>query len=276
MKSKNFTPPIGASRLKSVGNVHLARVSFFEKKHRNLDYLLRNRYLWMKEYIQPEQHGLEIGAGAGFSRVYFEEYNYLMTDLEPNPWIDQVVNAESIPLPDCSLDYIFESNVLHHVSKPMEFLLESFRVLKPGGVLLIQDVWGSSSLKFLLRIFKTEGYSYDVDVFDRGKDSCDPNHLWAGNNVIPNLLFQSYQEESGEGPLELAGFSLEKIHFTEFFVFPISGGVTSKFPVPQLPMFILNFIHLIDTFIVSRWPNKFALQTKVVLRKPLSKHSILD
>jgi hypothetical protein len=158
----------------------------------------------------------------------------------------------------------------------MEFLLESFRVLKPGGVLLIQDVWGSSLLKLLLRVFKTEGYSYDVDVFDREKDSCDPNHLWAGNNVIPNLLFQSYQKDSGGGLVEIAGFSLEKIHFTEFLIFPISGGVTSKFPVPQLPLFALNFIHSIDKFIVSRWPNKFALQTKIVLRKPSIEISILD
>ncbi len=267
MLRRDFLPAADAARLLSVGEVAESRESFFKNRPRNLDFLLRCRYEWMQEFISKSQYGLEIGAGAGFSRLYFVGYNYILSDMESNPWLDKVFDATKIPLQDNSLDYIFESNVIHHISRPLNFFDEAYRTLKPGGVLLIQDVWGSFFLRTLLRIFRTEGYSYNLDVFDRSIDICDPRRLWAGNNVALNLLFE--EKESQFKVSISTGLLVEKIEFSECFIFPLSGGVTSRFAVPQLPEFLLRALLRLDSAITNVAPHLLSLQVRVVMRKPL-------
>ena len=63
------------------------------------------------------------------------------------------------------------------------------RILKPGGHMIIQDVNCSKMLKLLLILMNHEGYDSTINVFDERNICTDPEDLWAGNNAIPNLLF---------------------------------------------------------------------------------------
>lgn len=253
----------GDARLDNVGNVDEARNSFLNSKHRNLDHLLKKRYCWMNEFISQCHLGFEIGCGAGLSKFYIDNKNLLLTDYSDCNWLDQKVDALNLPYADSSYDFIIESNVLHHLAFPSRFFSEAYRVLKPGGIILIQDVWGSFLLRALLRIFKTEGYSYSVDPFSKTTSSCDELNLWAGNNVIPNILFEDIDRLEKE-----TGFQLAKFELSECFIFPLSGGVTSKISILELPHFLLHLVDLIDKVLVKIAPNIFALQVKAVLRKP--------
>lgn len=47
---------------------------------------------------------------------------------------------EALPLFDGSVDYIFSSMALHHVENPQQAIKEMYRVLKPGGSVLLADV----------------------------------------------------------------------------------------------------------------------------------------
>jgi SAM-dependent methyltransferase len=203
-------PNISEAKLRSVGDSSATRERFFESYNSNLDYLLSKRYSWMNEYIGPGHKGLEIGSGAGLSKVYLSEHNYETSDAEANQWLDRTIDATNIPYSDNSLDFIFESNVLHHIAKPMLFIAEAKRVLRPGGVLLIQDVWGSTFMRLILHVFRTEGYSYEVDVFDTKKDATDANRPWAGNNVILNLMFTDRKKFE-----KITEFTIDKLEYSE-------------------------------------------------------------
>lgn len=50
-----------------------------------------------------------------------------------------LINSIQIPLKDNSVDALWSITVYHELSDTEKFLKESFRVLKPGGVLLIID-----------------------------------------------------------------------------------------------------------------------------------------
>ena len=43
---------------------------FKKKKNKNLDFLLKKRFSWMKKFIDEKNTGLEVGAGAGFQKIY--------------------------------------------------------------------------------------------------------------------------------------------------------------------------------------------------------------
>ncbi len=57
----------------------------------------------------------------------------------------QIGDAKALPLPDSSFDAVFSNTILHHMTDPRPFLREAARVLRPGGVLLIRDLYRPDS-----------------------------------------------------------------------------------------------------------------------------------
>ncbi|MEX2750835.1 MAG: class I SAM-dependent methyltransferase [Candidatus Freyarchaeota archaeon] len=48
--------------------------------------------------------------------------------------------AESLPIPDQFVDYVFANMYLHHVEFPKKAIGEMVRILKPGGKLVVTDL----------------------------------------------------------------------------------------------------------------------------------------
>lgn len=53
----------------------------------------------------------------------------------------QRMDAKKLELPDDSFDVVYSNTILHHIPDPKPFLAEAWRVLRPGGVLLIRDLF---------------------------------------------------------------------------------------------------------------------------------------
>ncbi len=50
-------------------------------------------------------------------------------------------DAKGLDFADASFDAVFSNTILHHIPDPRPFLAETRRVLRPGGALLIRDLY---------------------------------------------------------------------------------------------------------------------------------------
>jgi SAM-dependent methyltransferase len=259
-----YKPAHEENRMKNEGNVEVARKLFYEKPNQNLIFLLRNRFEWMNQYIDPDRGvGIEVGCGQGFGKEVIRAKSYLLTDFNDYEWLDvKNVDALNTPFDDNSFDFVIASNTIHHFPSPAQFLEEVKRILKPGGFLLIQDVNCSLLMRMMLHLMRIEGYSFDVDIFDKDAIVTDPEDLWSGNNAVPNLLFDDRDRFHQNVP----DFKILKSSFSECFVYLASGGVTAKTVYIPLPHFVLNTLKAIDDVLTSLFPQIFALQRQVVLQ----------
>lgn len=241
-------------------NIFKARLYFLEHRLSTLAFLLEKRYSWMNFYIKKEDSGIEIGCGTGLSKLFIKSQNFMITDFIDNNWIDRKVDALNMPFENSSLDYIIVSNVLHHLAKPCVFMDECSRVLKKKGKLIIQETNLSLLLRFLLRVTNHEGYSYDIDVFDRNTTCNNPDDPWSCNIAIPNLLFDETEKFE-------SAFSFKMIYsrYTECILWPLLGGIAPVEKQISLSMKILTMIDKIDSFLTAISKDIFALQRQIVL-----------
>lgn len=258
---KTYFPPKQDNRMSDEGDVRKAREDFLKCKPSNLSYLLEKRFAWMNGFIKEEESGIDVGCGTGLSKLFIRSSNFMLTDYWDNDWVDRKVDVLAMPFQDSSLDYIVSSNMIHHLARPNLFFEECSRVLKNGGKLIIQEINGSLLMRLLLRLMRHEGYSYDVDVFDKERICNDPSDPWSANCVIPNLLFDDMKRFLTVFPC----FQLIHHQYTECLIFPLSGGVIAKRKTLNLPFKVLRFIDALDDVLIHASKAVFPLQRQVVL-----------
>jgi len=238
----------------------------------NLEYssnLLKILFLPIKSFIRGSiikkgDKVLEVGCGTGISKDFIrEDCNLLITDFANHPWVEKKVDALNTKFNKNSFDVVYCSNMIHHVPFPKKFLLEMNRILKSGGLLLIQEINCSAIMKILLIVNKHEGYDFGINPYDLKNPSTDKKDLWSANCAIPNLLFDNTKRFKKEIPY----FKIIEQKFSEFLMLPLSGGVIAKKKTINLPNLILEIVNLLDKTFVLISPKIFALQRRIVLKK---------
>jgi C_GCAxxG_C_C family probable redox protein len=102
--------------------------------------------------IQPGRIAADIGAGSGFISRGLARRGMRVIAVDQSPaMLEQlrrhvpaadcrIVAAESLPLADSEVDYVFANMYLHHVPDPAAALREMASILRPGGKLVITDL----------------------------------------------------------------------------------------------------------------------------------------
>jgi len=105
--------------------------------------------------VEPGKSAADIGAGSGFVTegllrlglrvIAFDRSESMLEEMKRRFGEGGAVEyrtgeAESLPLDDRSVDYVFANMVLHHVESPPAAIREMARILKPGGKLVITDL----------------------------------------------------------------------------------------------------------------------------------------
>jgi SAM-dependent methyltransferase len=83
--------------------------------------------------------GSTVELGFGIGNINEVLPDCLRTDIFPNPWIDQLENAYSLYFPSGSVANMILFDVFHHLRYPGDAFDEFYRVLVPGGRVIIFD-----------------------------------------------------------------------------------------------------------------------------------------
>jgi SAM-dependent methyltransferase len=240
-----------------------ARRRYAERPSRNLRYLLRKRYEWLASYIAADDRGVELAAGIGAGRDFIRAKSLILSDIEDGDWLDLPgVDATATPFADAEFDFVVIQNAIHHLAQPIRFFDEAARILRPSGLLLVQDVKCSLMLRALLRFTGVEGYDFGVDPFDRDAVLTDPANAWEANNAVCDLLFDDPDRFHRAVP----AFEIVSQRYSESLVFLNSGGVTHQVPCIPLPEVGLRALDAADA-VLARLPSIFPMQRSLVLRK---------
>lgn len=108
-----------------------------------------NRFILQQMGNVTGKRLLDLGCGAGENSVYFAKKGALCVASDYSPGMVNVAlqlaaangveiegctaNAIALDFPDNSFDFVYASNLLHHLPDPKACIREMHRVLKPGG-----------------------------------------------------------------------------------------------------------------------------------------------
>jgi SAM-dependent methyltransferase len=107
----------------------------------DLDYLVLTdlRELVLKVAGVVRGRLLDYGSGAAPYRAYFKHCTeYVAADVTPGPNIDRLLEPDgSTSEPADAYDFVLSTQVLEHVKDAEGYLAECYRILRPGGRLLL-------------------------------------------------------------------------------------------------------------------------------------------
>lgn len=254
-----------ANRMKTIGDVEIAKKIFKETKSKNLKYLLKKRFNWMNKFINSDDFGIEVGSGAGFAKEFIINKNFKLSDLGNHDHLDfKNVDAQNTKFENESLDYVIASNMIHHIPFPIKFFKEMNRILKKNGKLIIFESYCSITFQLATIIMKHEGFDFTLNVWDEEQPKSNEEDAWAGNIAVPHLIFDDKKKfEENLGDL----FKLEYEKLTECLIFLNSGGVTSKTFCIPMNNFFLNILNFIDKLLIKLFPSIFCMGRRIVLIK---------
>jgi SAM-dependent methyltransferase len=143
----------------------------------------------------PDGRVVELGSGIGNIKGFIP--NCLTTDMFPTPWSEQVENAYLLSFSNESVSNLIMVDVFHHLQYPGTALNEFYRVLKPGGkVLMIEPT--ISALGFLVfGFFHPEGVKVNHNIewtAPLGADLKNPDYYTSQGNATQIFLRDTFRE----------------------------------------------------------------------------------
>lgn len=171
---------------------------------------------------------LELGSGIGIARDLLPNRRIQTSDAVPTPYADAVIDAESLPHDDASLDAVFAVDVLHHVPRPTQALREAVRVLRVGGRLILVEPYASPLSRIVYAALHPEPVNLKVDVW--ADTPLTSNDLMDANQAIATLMFH---RDLSRMPADLRRCLSVRTRLHSLVSFPATGGINHQLGLPQ-------------------------------------------
>lgn len=177
--------------------------------------LERHRLLWLflkdeTDFLTAAKKVLHIAPEQCFYGRFkkLKNLDYTTADLD-SPLADINLDVQNMPLPDDSYDVVLCNHVLEHVPDDHKALTELHRVLKPGGMAIMQVPLNPS---------------YEKTIEDPTITDPKERHRLFGQYDHVRMYGQDYQQR-----LEKAGFKVTAIDYSK----KISPELFAKYALPK-------------------------------------------
>jgi SAM-dependent methyltransferase len=165
--------------------------------------------------------GLVLDIGSGTAHVKEVRADVVSVDILPFPGIDAVCDAHYLAFADCQFAGLVMIDVLHHLERPIAFLKEAARLLRPGGVLAMIEPGMSPVAYPFYRHLHQEPADMSVDPFSE-MPAKRPRDPFDANQALPTLLLgTANRQRLSELVPEL---TVRHVDWLSLFAFPLSGG----------------------------------------------------
>ncbi|CAN2170781.1 AdoMet_MTases domain containing protein [Candidatus Nanopelagicaceae bacterium] len=188
---------------------------------------LRWLYIQVAGELRPKDKVLEIGAGAGISKLFLSDFDVLRTDLLDHGLaeVQSGVNAENLPFGVGEFDAVFAMDMIHHVPFPYKVIAEAIRTTSPNGKVILVEPYVSITSYLIYKIFHSEKTSLCIKISP--EKPIVSTLASDGNQVICQKLFFS----------RLGRRNLEKVlpdetDVTRRYISPISFFLTGGINKP--------------------------------------------
>ena len=128
---------------------------------------------------------LQVDGQEGFAdlRQYFKGKEYIGCDYRAGLGVDFVTDITDIKLPDNSVSTILCIDTLEHVCNPQKAVDEMFRILKPGGILLMTSV-----MYFPIHSYPYDYYRFTPDGFKYLLSNFRNATFYCGHKLKPHTI----------------------------------------------------------------------------------------
>jgi len=170
---------------------------------------------------------LELGGGSGNLNEFAPDV--ICTDIVKVPWLDAVVDAQTLPFADECLSNIVLFDVLHHIENPTLFLNEAIRVLTGGGRIIIVEPYVSFLSWPIYKFIHPEPVDFKQNplVITPPSENRKP---FDANQAMSKLIFEKHNEEFKN---KFEKLTLIHKRYISYFVYPLSGGFEHKSLIPS-------------------------------------------
>ena len=166
--------------------------------------------------------GTVLDVGSGTAHIKESGHDVVSIDILSFPGIDVVADAHQLPFRNGFFSGVVMLDVMHHLERPVEFLKEASRVLRPGGrLVMIEPAMTTLARRFYDR-FHEEPVDMSADPFAPVAVNPDRDPFDA-NQAIPTLLFATAPARRLVEQT-IPSSRVRSVDWQSLFAYPMSGG----------------------------------------------------
>ena len=193
--------------------------------------------------LSPVLPVIEIGSGCGNFKDFLP--TAIATDVvQFNQGVDCFADARQMPFGAGMVGTFVLVDSLHHLPRPLKFLRDATRCLRPGGRIVLFEPAATPWARLVWKLFHFEIVDLSADVFgeDSTAEPLNTDFMFA-NMGIATLLFGHNLNRTMDS---LGGLKLIKLEYSDFLVYPATGGYSGASLIPRR---LLRTLHVLERFL---------------------------